>query len=193
MSRSLLPALILVQVFMICPIANAQDELRSPSVPHGAAADSLPKLPPPKPIPEASRTSSLTNRSPRWIATRACAGLGVFLALILVQRLFVPGKPTAISRDAIEVCGKVPFDAKRTLHLVRVGSRLLVLLESPQGMQRLAEITDPEEVQQLLSPGRVHHTWQERQLHSTVDEIQPVSVSQVLAQFRDVPREVRAA
>jgi flagellar biogenesis protein FliO len=50
----------------------------------------------------------------------------------------------------IQLCGKVPLDAKRSLQLVRVGQRLLVLLESPQGMQRLAEISDPTEVARIL-------------------------------------------
>lgn len=86
-----------------------------------------------------------------WIAKRAAAFAIIFVSLVVGQRLFQARRPNG--HAAIELCGKVRMDARQSLHLVRVGQRLLVLHESAQGVQRLAEITDPDEVERLLGPG----------------------------------------
>jgi flagellar biogenesis protein FliO len=78
--------------------------------------------------------------------------LAAFCGLLLLQRWLGPRGGGSLPAGMVQVCGKVPLDAKQSLHLVRIGQRLLVLLESPQGMQRLAEITDPDEVRRLLQP-----------------------------------------
>jgi flagellar biogenesis protein FliO len=89
------------------------------------------------------------HRSPRWLAERIGAVVAVFFALVLAQR-WLPRKRQSLLHGRVQVCGKVPLDSNQSLHLVRLGQRLLVLLESPQGMQCVAEITDPSEVRRLL-------------------------------------------
>ena len=109
------------------------------------------KLPPPSFQRLADKMTSVTGREPSWILTRLGIAVSMFVGLVWVQRLFGP-TTSGISTGAVHVCGKVRLDAKQSLHLVRIGQRLLVLLESPQGMQRLAEITDPDEVERVLTP-----------------------------------------
>lgn len=51
----------------------------------------------------------------------------------------------------IQVYGKVALDPKQQLHFVRIGRRLLVLVQGPQGVQHVTEFEDPEEVQRILT------------------------------------------
>ena len=76
--------------------------------------------------------------------------LGIVAGLALVWRL-TRGSERNLPSDLVEVYGRVPLNPKQHLHLVRVGNTLLVLIESAQGLQRLAEITDPEEVRNITS------------------------------------------
>lgn len=75
--------------------------------------------------------------------------LAIFAGLMLLWRLS-KGREAGLPADLVEVYGKVPMNGKQSLHLVRVGGRLLVLIESSQGMQRLAEISDPDEVRSVI-------------------------------------------
>jgi flagellar biogenesis protein FliO len=97
------------------------------------------------------------GRSPRsWhhlvpkVGSRLALILGLLVGVVCLQRLLAGRAAAALPPDVVQVYGKVPMNSKQWLHLVRVGSRLLVLLDSQQGMQRLAEITDPHEVQTLI-------------------------------------------
>jgi flagellar biogenesis protein FliO len=74
--------------------------------------------------------------------------LGIVAGLALVWRL-TRGSEGNLPSDLVEVYGRVPLNPKQHLHLVRVGNTLLVLIESAQGLQRLAEISDPEEVRSI--------------------------------------------
>lgn len=149
----------------------------------------LMELPPPQTEMLGGERHAAEVRDPRWYAQRVGIGLVIFGALVLVHRILGGAQRVTLPRGAIEVCGKVPFDAKRSLHLVRVGSRLLVLLESAQGIQRLAEITDPGEVQRLLcaNPEEVQRRGQWFPQADDLEDGTP-SVAQVLAEFRDRER-----
>ena len=54
-----------------------------------------------------------------------------------------------IPPEAMEVLGKRTVDQKQVIHLIRLGSRIMVIGGSPNGLQTLAEITDPVEVDYL--------------------------------------------
>jgi flagellar biogenesis protein FliO len=124
-----------------------------PPAPQGVAWHApLPALPPPKAARKERPTGGTAAGRPVWIAGRLGWVLAAFCGLMLVQRWLGPRAGGSLPAGMVQVCGKVPLDAKQSLHLVRIGQRLLVLLESPRGMQRLAEITDPSEVRRLLQP-----------------------------------------
>jgi flagellar biogenesis protein FliO len=145
-------------------------------------------LPPPQAAPSQPKKRSVAQRHPRWYAERLGVVLAIFAALVFAHRVLAGSRQFTLPAGAIEVCGKVPFDAKRSLHLVRVGSRLLVLLESAQGIQRLAEITDPQEVQRLLCDGPAAMNARERWFLADDQSDTTPSVAQVLAEFRDLER-----
>ena len=60
------------------------------------------------------------------------------------------GSNPLLSEDAWEILGRGNLGAKHDVQLVRLGSRILLLGHSPNTIQTLVEITDPEEVQAML-------------------------------------------
>lgn len=56
-----------------------------------------------------------------------------------------PGLPT----DAVEVLGQSVLANRQAIQIVRIGSRILVLGTSAEGLNTLSEITDPDEVEAL--------------------------------------------
>ena len=95
--------------------------------------------------------------------------LAIFAGLVLVWRVMA-ARSSSLPSSLVEVYGKVPMTGKQSLHLVRIGSRLLILIESNQGMQRLAEITDPEEVRSVVEQlGKGHSQRLPQGIQSYVD------------------------
>ena len=79
--------------------------------------------------------------------------LGLFAGLVWLTRKF--NKQAAdggqVSKDAVDFLGSYPIDPRNRVCLLRVGVRVIVAAQSSSGMQPLSEITDPEEVQNLIA------------------------------------------
>lgn len=86
--------------------------------------------------------------------------LGVFFIFVWVLRRTSPNGQGTLPGEAFEVLGRAPLANHQQAHLVRCGSKLLLVAVSATGAQTLAEITDPEEVDRLAElcrqsrPGR---------------------------------------
>jgi flagellar biogenesis protein FliO len=78
----------------------------------------------------------------------AIVGCLGFAAFWLKPYLGVPG---GLPLEAMELLGRRPIEHKVAIHLVRCGSRVLVVSVSPEGARTLSEITDPAEVQRLVA------------------------------------------
>jgi flagellar biogenesis protein FliO len=76
--------------------------------------------------------------------------LGGYFALVWLLRFISPAVNTHLPRDVFEVLGKTGFGNRQHLQLVRLGNKLLLLLESAEGIQPIAEVTDPAEVEHLV-------------------------------------------
>ena len=108
------------------------------------------------PSPEAA---SGLNKSGSTIPGRplgtSIAALGaillLFLGVVQIWKKYTPGHKTELPQAAWELLGNVSLDARHNLMIVRVGSRLIVLGQSEQGLQTLSEITQGEEVAQLIA------------------------------------------
>lgn len=80
--------------------------------------------------------------------------LGVVIALILLLRwgwLKVGGQPAVRPSALVEVLSRTSIAPRNHVLLLRVGSRVLIVGDSPGGMRTLADVTDPEEVADLLA------------------------------------------
>jgi flagellar biogenesis protein FliO len=79
--------------------------------------------------------------------------LTAVLALIyLTAKVLRKGMPAAqrtLPAEVMQVLGRKPLDYRNTIHLVRCGSRLLVIGSSQAGLAPLSEISDPQEVDHL--------------------------------------------
>jgi flagellar protein FliO/FliZ len=148
----------------------------------GPALAQAPAVPIPKPdlqLPERpdTRTSSAKSRSTPptaslWgtIAALGVIALGLVLAVRFLKRHGPPslrGLPT----DAVEALGQRILSRGVAVHLVRCGSRMLLLGVGPDGVRTLSEITDPVEVDRLTGAcrrrdesstglGAFAHAWQ---------------------------------
>ena len=87
--------------------------------------------------------------------TTAGAGLAVVVGLFLLCAwLFRRSGPKATSplpQDAAAVLGRIPLAGNHFAHLLKLGNKLVLVAVSPESVTPLAEVTDPNEVQHLLS------------------------------------------
>ena len=82
------------------------------------------------------------------------AVLGVFFLLVWVMRRAAPPGPAALPGEAFEVLGRAPLGHRQQVHLLRCGSKLLLVSLTPSGAETLTEITDPSEVERLAESCR---------------------------------------
>jgi flagellar biogenesis protein FliO len=86
----------------------------------------------------------------RMVASLAMV-IGGYLALIWVLRIVSPEQARRkLPTEVVKIVGQTPFGPQRQLQLVRLGSKLVLLLVGPQGTQPIGEVTDPNEVEHLV-------------------------------------------
>ncbi|HEY2250689.1 MAG TPA: flagellar biosynthetic protein FliO [Planctomycetaceae bacterium] len=80
-------------------------------------------------------------------------GLIAVLALIYltakVLRKSMPAAHRTLPVEVVQVLGRKPLDYRHSIHLIRCGSRLLVVGASQEGLTTLCEMTDPVEIDYL--------------------------------------------
>lgn len=77
--------------------------------------------------------------------------IGSYLGIAWFSRKFNFAGDGRIPSEVIEVLGVSPFGPRKNLQLVRLGSKLLLLMNGPEGTHPVGEITDPAEVEHLAS------------------------------------------
>ena len=95
-----------------------------------------------------SERTTLSKRQPlQTVVSSLAIVLGGFALLLFCFRK----RTRKGSTDILETLGTVQLAPKARLHLVRLGSRLLLLHITPGKVHRVTEFTDPQEVQDLLA------------------------------------------
>lgn len=79
------------------------------------------------------------------------AVLGAFFVVAWVVRRGMPGAVGLLPREALEVLGRAPLAGRQQVHLIRLGSKLVLVSVTPTGAETLSEVTEPDEVQRLLA------------------------------------------
>jgi flagellar biogenesis protein FliO len=77
--------------------------------------------------------------------------LGLFLLCVALLRKSGPRPTSPLPRDVITVLGRVPLAGKHFAQLLQLGNKLVLVAVSPDSIDPIAEITDPAEVDRLLS------------------------------------------
>lgn len=75
--------------------------------------------------------------------------LGLFLGMTWLLRRGLPKGTRLLSSEVVEVLGRTPLAPRQQMHVIRFGSRLLLVSVTSTGAETLAEITDPAEVDRL--------------------------------------------
>jgi flagellar biogenesis protein FliO len=81
-------------------------------------------------------------------ATSAVAGL--FLLSVYALRRGLPRGASTLPDDVVCVLGRKQLSTRQSAQLIRVGNKLVLLSVTPDGVEPLAEVTDPAEVDRLL-------------------------------------------
>lgn len=75
--------------------------------------------------------------------------LGLFLVAAWLLRKASPGNAVVLPKEVFELLGRAPLASRHQVHLVRCGRKLLLLSVSQAGIDSLAEIDEPTEVDRL--------------------------------------------
>ena len=104
---------------------------------------------------------------PGWSATLWPLLLVVGLIVVGARWLksHAPNAAQGLPSEAFEILGRKAIDTRTSVLLARSGARVLLLSLSPHGLQTLAEITDPVEVDCLA--GLCHATHRDQSLVET--------------------------
>ncbi|HBO45267.1 MAG TPA: hypothetical protein DD670_15330, partial [Planctomycetaceae bacterium] len=97
--------------------------------------------------------------------------LGLFLLVAWGLRRATPGAATLLPTDAVEILGRASLGGRQQAQLIRVGRKLLLVCLTPNGAESMTEITDPDEVDELVElcqPNRHGRAFHRREQARTV-------------------------
>ncbi len=101
--------------------------------------------------PAAGAAPLMGKKLPPVVTGAASLGivLGLFLLVVWSVRRGMPQGAGLLPTAAVEVLGRAPIAGRQNVHLVRCGSKLVLLNVSATSVETLTEISDPDEVQRL--------------------------------------------
>jgi len=89
---------------------------------------------------------------------RVVLALGGVIGLIVVLRVFakrvIPGVTAARASSSVKILGRCPVSARQNLLVVQFGKRLVLVGDGGTNLNPLCEITDPQEVADILAQAR---------------------------------------
>jgi flagellar biogenesis protein FliO len=97
-----------------------------------------------KPVPKPGTLNSLVT-----VGASLVVVLGLFLIVAWLLRKASPGATASLPKEVFEILGRAPLASRQQVHLVRCGRKLLLLSVAQAGIDTLAEIDDPTEVDRL--------------------------------------------
>ncbi len=121
--------------------------------------------------PDGSMTTAAPPKTPTgamWtVATSLAIVLGLFFVVVYVSRRAGAGGPLSLPKEAFDVLGRAALAGRQQAQVVRFGDKLILLAVSATGVESLAEITSPEEVERVAGlceqrqPGSVTQSFQQ--------------------------------
>lgn len=145
-----LVCLIVAGIIAIASQAYCQDEAGRHTVRESAGV----RLPPRSNSPETSPSSprkTVSSNGGMWTTVISLIVIVGTLSVVAYWLKPYVGAARGLPIDAVELLGRRSIDQKVAIHLVRCGSRVLVLGVSAEGARTLAEITEPTEVQRMIT------------------------------------------
>ena len=110
--------------------------------------------------------------------------LGAFMVLLWVTKKIQGPSKTMMSKQTLELLGQKQISKIHSLHLIRLGQRVLLISASDSGLTCLSEINDPMEVAQLLETNSQA---------GESSELPQSSFKRIFAQYEQNPNETFSA
>ncbi|HEY2759251.1 MAG TPA: flagellar biosynthetic protein FliO [Pirellulales bacterium] len=77
--------------------------------------------------------------------------LGLFFVITWLMRRTLPNASRKLPSEVVDTLGRTPLAGRQQMHLLRFGNKLLLVCVSPAGVNTLAEISDPAEIDRVIS------------------------------------------
>jgi flagellar biogenesis protein FliO len=156
---------------------------------------SFPRLPLQPRVTEPTSKSATTSAISKFSipnfsqsATRMVAALavvlGAFMVLLWVTKKIQGPSQSIMSKQTLEVLGQKQINKIHSLHLIRLGQRILLVSASDSSVTCLSEINDPLEVAQLLETNSQA---------GESSELPQSSFKRIFAQYEQNPNETFSA
>jgi hypothetical protein len=106
------------------------------------------------PVPLAPATTPAAPRAaapkplPDW---RLLAALGAAFAALAAYRFVGQRQPASLPPDVFELLGEAPLGGQQSVRVLRFGPRTLLVAVSAGGVRTLAEVTDPQVTERIVS------------------------------------------
>ena len=110
--------------------------------------------------------------------------LGAFMVLLWVTKKIQGPSKAMMSKQTLELLGKKQINKSHSLHLIRLGQRILLVSASDSSVTCLSEINDPLEVAQLLETNSQA---------GESSELPQSSFKRIFAQYEQNPNETFSA
>jgi flagellar biogenesis protein FliO len=146
--------------YPVAPEPTAEAPLPTPAPSRPRQPNALPQLatkspagtlaPPSKAATE-SPLPTLPNISLRTMAAAGGAVIGLFMLVAWSLRRRGPSASRWLPREVVEVLGRAPLDERGQLHLLRLGSKLVLVAVSPGHVSTVTEVDNPAEVERLTA------------------------------------------
>ncbi|MDO4574560.1 MAG: hypothetical protein Q4D98_05040 [Planctomycetia bacterium] len=107
-----------------------------------------PRLEAPKEVPPADGEKKAVPSLRKMLFSTAVLTV-LLLVMVFVLKAFRPRTAGELPREAFEILGRASLAYRQQLYYLRCGNRLFVVSLSPNGLDRVGEITDPAEVDRL--------------------------------------------
>lgn len=77
--------------------------------------------------------------------------IGLFMLLAWATKRTMPKSAQLLPAEAVRILGRVSLGARQYGHLLCLGNKLVLVSISQGGVEKLAEVDDPQEVQRLVA------------------------------------------
>ena len=116
----------------------------------------------------ADRTPGSATQAMTTILSALAIVLGAFFLVVWLTRSVNRRRWSPLPSEAVQLLGRTPLAGRQWMQLIRVGNKLVMVSVNGNQVDTITEITDPEEVEQLVS---LCHKNQSNQFRQTFQQV----------------------
>ena len=99
----------------------------------------------------ADRSAKSTTRAMTTILSALAIVLGAFFLVVWLTRSTNQRRWSPLPKEAVQLLGRAPLAGRQWMQLIRVGNKLVMVSVNGNQVDTITEITDPEEVEQIVA------------------------------------------